>query len=169
MNWYAIYTKSRYEKKVYTHLLEKSIQAYLPLQKQLKQWSDRKKWIEEPLIRSYVFVRITEKEYFNVLNTPGVVCYITFSGKAAPIRDIQIETLKCLLNTDIELEAINETLSPGEPVEIIAGRLMGLTGELIKYKGKKKVVIRIEQLSYSLLLTVPTGFIRNSYQISKVA
>jgi transcription antitermination factor NusG len=98
----------------------------LPLHKKLRQWSDRKKWIEEPPVSSYVLVRITEKDYFRVLNTPGVVCYMCFSGKAAPIRDSQIDILQRILATDTELELFTDKLKPGEPVEITAGRLPGI-------------------------------------------
>lgn len=160
MNWFAIYTKSKFEKKVHALLLEQAIEAYLPLQKKLHQWSDRKKWVESPLINSYVFVRITEKDYFRVLNTPGVVCYVTFSGKAAPIRDSEIDILKRILATDVELELSREDLQVGEGIEIIAGRLLGLQGELVEYKGSKRVVVRIGDTRHSLLLTIPTNFLR---------
>ena len=70
-NWYALYTKPRSEKKVLDRLLEQEIEAYLPLQKKLRQWKDRKKWVEVPLINSYIFVKIEHKDYFNVLDTVG--------------------------------------------------------------------------------------------------
>ncbi|MDO1449784.1 UpxY family transcription antiterminator [Rhodocytophaga aerolata] len=160
MNWFAIYTKSKFEKKVYSLLLEQSIEAYLPLQKKLHQWSDRKKWIECPLINSYVFVRITEKDYFRVLNTPGVVCYVTFSGKAAPIRDAEIDILKRILSADVELKFSTEDLQIGEEVEIISGKLLGLQGELVEYKGGKRVIVRIGNTGHNLLLTIPTNHLR---------
>ena len=80
-NWYAIRVKSRSEKKVFSDLNDNEITAYLPMQRKLRQWSDRKKWVEVPLISGYVFVNISRKEYENVLRTPNVVCYIYFEGK----------------------------------------------------------------------------------------
>jgi len=71
--WYAVYTKSRTEKKLTGRLNEKGIESYLPLRKTLKQWSDRKKIVEEPLISSYVFVNIQNSRYYDVLNTQGAV------------------------------------------------------------------------------------------------
>ena len=71
--WYAVCTKSRFEKKLAEKLNSKGIEAYTPVRKTLKQWSDRKKWVDEVLIRSYVFVRITPLQYDTVLNTPGAV------------------------------------------------------------------------------------------------
>jgi transcriptional antiterminator RfaH len=157
--WYAVYTRSRNEKKVYALLKEQSIESYLPLQRRLKQWSDRRKWIEEPLIRSYIFVRASERDYYTVLNTPGVVKYVTFSGRAAPIPDRQINTLKRLLATEADLEVIPQILFPGAPIEVIAGPLMGLRGEMVQYKGKNRVVIRINEIGQSVLLTIPAAFL----------
>jgi len=83
--WYAVYTRSRTEKQTQELLLRSGIEVYLPLVKNLKQWSDRKKWVEEPLFRSYLFVHISPAEYYDVLNIPGAVRYITFEGKAVAI------------------------------------------------------------------------------------
>jgi transcription antitermination factor NusG len=93
-NWHALYTRSRHEKRVYDELIYDEIEAYLPLHTVIKQWSDRKKKVEEPMIRSYVFVKISEKEYYNVLNIPAAVRYVTFEGKAAPIPEWQIDVMK---------------------------------------------------------------------------
>src|SRR4051812_43904118 len=95
--WYAIYTKPRWEKKVAELLEEKQIENYCPLQKVEKKWSDRKKTILEPLFKSYVFVRITQKGQVPVLSTDGVVSFITFLGKPAMIRDEEIDIIKQFL------------------------------------------------------------------------
>lgn len=157
--WYAAYTKPRNEKKVYDRLVSAGIETYLPLQKRLKQWSDRKKMVEEPLFRSYIFVKITQKDYYIVLNTLGLVRYITFEGKAVPIPENQIDQIKQLLEQNIEVEAIDEKLEPGTMVEVKFGSLMGLEGELIEHHGKKKVIVRIEHISHSLLVTLPAQYI----------
>ena len=103
LRWYAIYTKSRNEKKVALNLQEKGIEVYLPLLKTLKQWSDRKKWVEEPLFRSYLFVRILDKNYLEVLQTDGVVRFITFRQERIPVPDQQIEAVKAYMNEDNRL------------------------------------------------------------------
>ena len=109
--WYAIYTKSRNEKKVALNLQEKGIEVYLPLLKTLKQWSDRKKWVEEPLFRSYLFVRILDKNYLEVLQTDGVVRFITFRQERVPVPDQQIEAVKAYLNEDDHYTWRNSILS----------------------------------------------------------
>lgn len=157
--WYAVYTKPRNEKKVYARLVEKGIETFLPLQKKLKQWSDRKKMVDEPLFRSYIFVHIGQKQYYDVLNTMGVVRYITFEGKAVPIPDKQIDQIKQLLVQDIELEAVEGTIEPGTKVEVRFGSLQGIEGEMVEHAGKKKVVIRIDHISHSLLVTLPKEYV----------
>ena len=155
-NWFAIRVKSRSEKKVYADLLEQNIEAYLPLQRKLRQWSDRKKWVEMPLISGYVFVYISRKEYETVLRIFNVVCYVYFEGKAAIIRKEDINLLKRMLGqADVELEITVEQLKPGQMVEIISGPLCGIVGELIEFKGKNKVALRIAPLGYTVLVEAP--------------
>ncbi|NVN93816.1 MAG: UpxY family transcription antiterminator [Bacteroidetes bacterium] len=154
-NWYALYTFPRFEKKVYSRLIERRIEAYLPLQKKLRQWKDRKKWIEEPLIRSYVFVKASELEYYDILNIEGAVRYISFSGKAAAIPEWQIEAMQKLMETDHEITISSKKFNPGCAIRIMSGILAGFDGELITYMGKKRVVIRINQIGHSLVVTLP--------------
>lgn len=160
-NWYAIRVKSRSEKKVCSDLMEQEITAYLPLQKKLRQWSDRKKWVEVPLISGYVFVYISRKEYEFVLRTPNVVCYIYFEGKAAIIRQEDIDVLKRMLgHSEVEIEVTLEKLKPGQLIEIIGGPLMGMRGELIEFQGKHKVALRIQQLGCTVLIESPNQNLR---------
>ena len=158
--WFAIYVKSRSEKKVAVLLEEKSIAYYLPLVRALKQWSDRKKWVEEPLFKSYIFVNISEKQYYEVLQVPGVVRYITFEGKAAPIRDQQIEAIKYFLNEkEPEFDA-GQIWEKGKQVEIISGSMVGLTGQLVDVKGKHKVGITIDALNRTIFIQIPKTKLR---------
>lgn len=144
---------------MYRRLVDAGIETFLPLQKRMKQWSDRKKLVEEPLLRSYIFVRITEKDYFRVLGTPGVVRYVSFEGKAAPIPDRQIDTLKMLIGEQVNIEVLEQDISPGEKVEIELGTMRGFEGELVRIAGENKVVIRIEHVTHSLLVTLPSHYI----------
>ncbi|RLD38208.1 MAG: antitermination protein NusG [Bacteroidetes bacterium] len=152
-NWYALYTKSRAEKAVFDRLIEQNIEVYLPLQRKLRRWSDRKKWVEVPYINSYVFVNVSEKEYYNVLNTQGAVRYITFEGKAAPIPDWQIEAMKKIIDSDQMFHFSSQRFRKGEKILIEEGALAGYSGEVIHDSdGKKKILIRIEQIGYSLVV-----------------
>ncbi len=166
-NWYAVRVKSRSEKKVYADFTEQNIEAYLPLQRKLRQWSDRKKWVVMPLISGYVFVNITRKEYEIVLKTYNVVCYVHFQGKAAIIKDDDIALLKRMLGQiELQLEITVEKLKPGEMVEIIAGPLCGVIGELIHFQGKNKVALRMIPLGYTILVEASENNLRPLVNIS---
>ncbi|HEY4194947.1 MAG TPA: UpxY family transcription antiterminator, partial [Mucilaginibacter sp.] len=144
--WYPVYTHPRAEKKACQTLLNKGIETYLPLKRQLKQWSDRKKWIDEPFIKSYLFVHIAETEQTDVLMTKGVARFIYFGGKIAPMPDRQINDLKLLMASSLELEITEENLLPGEKIMIKAGPLKGMTGEIISYRSQKQLALRLENL-----------------------
>ena len=151
--WYALYTKSRAEKSVFGRLEEQQIETFLPLQKKLKKWSDRKKWVEVPYINSYVFVKVSEKEYYDVLNTLGAVRYVTFEGKAAPIPDWQIDAMKKIVNSDKIFHFSSQHFRKGENLIIESGALAGYAGEVVRDSdGKKKVLIRIDQIGYSMVV-----------------
>ena len=154
-NWYALYTKPRSEKKVLDRLLEQGIEAYLPLQKRLRQWKDRKKWVEVPLISSYIFVKIEQKEYIKVLNTVGALRFIFFLGKAAIIPEWQINSLKQLLESEEGIEISTENFKKGNRVRVISGALIGMEGELVSIKRHKKVIVRIDQVGYSISVNIP--------------
>ena len=152
--WFALYTRSRNEKKVHTQLVLRGIESFLPLHRVLKQWSDRKKWVEEPMIRSYVFVRITEREYFDVLNTPGAVRFVYFEGKPAVIPDWQIKAIRHVLETDVDFEISDRHFEKGDKVLITRGPFRDMPGELVELRGNRKVIIRIDHIGHSLLLTI---------------
>lgn len=160
-NWLAIYTKPRSEKKAYDQLLQSGIEAYLPLVKTLKQWSDRKKWVEEPLFRSYVFVRVSEKEYYNALNAnPYTVRYITFEGKAVSIPPAQIEAMKNYIEQGDFGDSDFSGLEPGQEIEVNGGPMKGLRGRLVRVASKQKVRVEIDGVGKALYLEVPGSMLR---------
>lgn len=157
--WYPVYTRPRAEKKAYEALVNKGIEAYLPLHRQLKQWSDRKKWIEEPFIKSYLFVRIKENEQTEVLMTKGITRFIYFSGKITSMPNRQIDDLKLIMASPYELEVTEEDLQPGEKIMIKAGPLKGLIGEIISYRSQKQLALKLENLGYSIIVHVASALI----------
>lgn len=160
--WYAVYTKSRHEKKVAKFLGEKHIEYYLPLIKTIKQWSDRKKKVEETLIKSYIFVKANNANYFEVLQTPGVVKFITFESKAAPIPDYQIEAIRKSITGELAVEVRSERFKKGQLVEITEGNLKGIKGEIVSLSGKRKLLLRINNIGYSLVVKLPAAYVNLS-------
>ena len=156
-HWYALYVKSRAEKKVLTQLEEQGVEAFLPLVTRLKQWSDRKKKVQEPLFRSYVFVHSSEKEHYPILNVYGVVRFVTFEHKAVVVPDNQIIAIKRYIDDFKEEEdnLRNTELKEGQMVRIIAGPLMGLTGRLKSVKNKKYLIVYIEAVGQYISGNIP--------------
>ena len=157
--WYPVYTRSRAEKQAFELLQKKGIEVYLPLQRTLKQWSDRKKWVTEPLFQSYLFVRILPKQQTEVLMTKGVVRFLYHAGRVADMPEQQINEIQLLLSSDTELEITAEHIAAGEKVVIKAGPLIGLTGEMVSYKSQKQLIIRLENLGQSILINASTALV----------
>lgn len=157
--WYAVYTKSRNEKRLAELLLKKKVVVYLPLQRTLKQWSDRKKFVEEPLFKSYVFVKVNNEDYLEVLNTYGAVCYVTIGKEKIPIPDAQIEAVKTFLGEQ-ELDKSIRYFDEGEEIEVAYGALKGLRGKLISAKDQRKLIIRIEAINQNITLTMPANLLK---------
>jgi transcription antitermination factor NusG len=151
--WYAVYTKPRWEKKVYKLLTEKKLEAYCPLNKVRKKWSDRIKTVEEPLFKSYVFVRVSEEEQVNVRMTNGVINYIYQEGKPAVIRDREIAIIKKFLNEYDNVQAQPLNLRPEMNVKIQQGVFMDKEAKILKIQGNK-VQVNIESIGFSLIAFV---------------
>ena len=152
-NWYAIYTKARWEKKVNGVLGEKGLESYCPLNKVRRKWSDRVKTVEEPLFRSYVFVRVREDEQPNVRMTQGVVNFVYWLGRPAIIKDREIEVIRKFLHEYKDVVAEPLALSPEARVKIRQGIFMDKEARIKKIKGNKVQVI-IESIGYSLVALV---------------
>jgi transcription antitermination factor NusG len=150
-NWFALYTRSRYEKKLHEELMMRGVESYLPLKVEKRKWSDRIKVIEEPLLRGYLFVKVSNREYFNVLNSSGAVCYVSFDGKAASIPEKQILDLKQFVETHNDnVHVTRERISRGDQVKISSGLLKGVHGEVVEIRGKKRIVLRFTSMGYCL-------------------
>lgn len=157
--WYAVYTSSRAEKKVKIRLDEIGIVNYLPLKTEIRVWSDRKKKITVPLISGYVFVRVTQKQFLEVLNISGVVAFLKERSSPVEIPENQIWQLKFMVDGSVEdIEFTTEAVHVGDKVEVKQGKLTGLIGELVEIRGKYKVAIRLNYFGFALT-TVPVSYV----------
>jgi len=121
MNWYVIYTKSRFEKAVAEKLASSGTEVYCPLLKTKKQWSDRWKWVEEPLFKSYCFVNLEDTDRDRVFSVPGAVRYLYHCGKPAIVRDSEINSLKHWLNEYSHESIQSSTLQTNDKVLLKPG------------------------------------------------
>lgn len=147
--WYAVYTKPRWEKKVASLLESKGIEYYCPLNKVIKQWSDRKKIVLEPLFKSYVFVQVEEKEKWELLKINGIVNYVHWLGKPARIKENEIDTVKKFLNEFDAVEVVEATSPLNSRVKVKHGALMNYQGILLEISGNRASV-KIESMGLQL-------------------
>lgn len=155
-HWYAAYTLPRYEKKAKAQLDKQAITNWLPVQRFRKRWSDRWKWVEEPVFRSYLFVYISEREYYQTLNSYGIIRFVAFNGQAVRIPENQMDFLRRMLDTGYELETGEIDLQPGDKVEVLTGPMAGRQGLLVSRAGDKKFRVDLDFLGQSVYITVPT-------------
>lgn len=148
-NWYAVYTKPRWEKKVSQLLEKKGLEQYCPLNKVRRKWSDRYKVIEEPLFKSYVFVHITEGEKERIRLTDGVVNFVYWNGQPAIIKAEEIEIIRKFLKEYENVEASPVAFSAGQKVKIKTGLMMDREGLVIKVVNNRAYVL-LETLGYEL-------------------
>ncbi len=144
--WHALYVRPRSEKKVADELMFMGLEVYLPLITVVRQWSDRRKKVIEPLFKSYLFVFSSEKEYYAVRNVLGVVKFVVFEGKVADVPENQIFAIKKFVREyegEDELRA-SQNLVEGQMVRITSGGMKGLEGKLISFSGKKRLLIHIK-------------------------
>lgn len=148
--WYAIYTRPRWEKKVNSLLSQKGIESYCPLNKVRRKWSDRIKIVEEPLFKSYVFVKITDQQRTDVRMTNGVMNFVYWNSKPAIIREKEILTIRKFLDEYENVEAVKMDIKPEERVIITSGPMMEQEGKVLEVKNKMAKVC-IDSLGYMLI------------------
>ena len=154
--WYAIYTRPRWEKKVNTLLLSKGVESYCPLNRVRRKWSDRIKTIEEPLFKSYVFVKITEEARTDVRMTDGVINFVYWNGKPAMIKEKEIQLIKRFLDEHDNVELVKIELRKDERVKVLSGPLMDHEGKVLEVK-HKLVKVAIDSLGYLLVADIEKG------------
>jgi len=151
--WFAVYTKPRWEKKVNTLCTERGIESYCPLNKVHKQWSDRVKLVEEPLFKSYVFVHIPPGEQAALRLVSGVLNFVYWLGKPAVIKQEEIDRIKRFLNQYENVTVESLELKPDDKVVIRSGILMDKRAKVLRAFGNRVEVV-IESLGYKLVANV---------------
>ncbi len=151
--WYAVYTRARWEKKVSDVLTRKNISNYCPLNKVVRQWSDRKKIVHEPLFTSYVFVNTTEKELLTIKKTSGVINPVYWLGKPAVIQDYEIEAIMRFLEDHSNVKLQKTPINVTDKVRITGGPLMAYEGQVLTVKNKT-VKVALPSLGYLMYAEV---------------
>jgi transcription antitermination factor NusG len=152
--WFALYTKPRSEFKAAGQLESNEINYYLPTVTSLKQWSDRKKKITEPIIRGYIFIKADERERLLALEQYSIVRCVTERGKPAVIPEWQIDNLKKMLEYEGDFYVMNG-LVPGKKVKIKDGPFAGVEAIYRESENDKTISVSIELLNRSVIAHLP--------------
>jgi len=159
--WYALYTRSRFEKKMLGELSDRNIEVFLPMREVLSRWKDRRKKIWIPLFPGYIFVHHvnTPENRFRVLNLPGAVRFVGLQGKAEPVPDEQIEYVRRFLEASIAVDSY-PYIRVGSRVEVIAGPLKGIQGILVEKRGKFRFVVQVDLIQQAISVEIDASDIR---------
>lgn len=148
--WLAVYTRPRWEKKVNQLLKEKGVESYCPLNKVRRKWSDRVKIVEEPLFKSYVFVKVNDDDRAAVRMTAGAINFVYWQGKPAVIKEKEIAAIKKFLDEYENVEAKPMDLKVNQRVRITTGTLMDQEGKVLDLH-RKIAKVAIDSLGYILV------------------
>ncbi|PWU05184.1 MAG: antitermination protein NusG [Bacteroidetes bacterium] len=164
-NWYALYTRSRWEKKVAELLTRKQVENYCPLNRVQRQWSDRRKIVMEPLFRSYVFVHMTESQHLTARSVDGVINLVYWQGKPAIIRDTEIEVIRHFLNDYEQVKLEKTEVDLEDKVRVTHGPLMLMEGKVVEVK-HKTVRVLLPSLGYAMVAEIDKSNIEKISMIS---
>ena len=158
--WIAVYTKPRHEKTVLSQFEEKGIESYLPLIRQKHRWSDRMKWVETPIFKSYIFACVELKDNLKVLQTQGVHHIIKFQNKIAVIPEIQIANLRKMIEGGFDPYP-SDYFVIGDEVEVIGGPLRGMLGIVSRSDTPDKLIIKIDAIQHAVAVQIESRYLKS--------
>jgi len=156
--WIAVYTKPRHEKSVEKNLKNKGVEVYLPMLRERRKWSDRKKWVSFPLFRSYIFAKEEIKNSLFLLQTPGVVKVVKFREKIPIIPNAIIQSIRLMIEGGFSPVATDYFIK-GNPVQIIDGPLKGIEGEVVKINKNDHLVIKVDAIQHSISIKINRAYL----------
>jgi transcription antitermination factor NusG len=159
--WYALYTRSRFEKKMLGELTDRRVEVFLPMREVLSRWKDRKKRIWLPLFPGYLFVNHvdTPENRFRILNIPGAVRFVGFEGHADPVPEEQIQAVRRFLESSITIDPY-PYIQVGTRVEVTAGPLKGIQGILVEKRGRFRFVLQVDLIRQAISVEIDASDVR---------
>ena len=158
-HWYALWTRSRHEAVVRQELERIQVEAFLPTITKWSRWNDRKKKIDWPLFPGYCFARFDIDSRLTVLNRTGVVNIVSFNAEAAPIPDVEIDSLRQLIETDLQYDPcpmIKEEMM----MEVVNGPLQGVIGRLVRKGPHARLVLSVELINQGVSVEVDAADVK---------
>jgi len=161
-NWYVLVTANRAERKVGARLSNFELENFVPIHLKLRQWHDRKKWVEVPLFNNYIFVFTDEKRRQEVFKVTGIMKYLSIAGNLCKVRASEIERIKLLCSYTGKVHIEEGSLKKGDEVEILEGHFIGFRGHLIKEANSTKLKISIASLNCFAVVEVEKANVRKA-------
>lgn len=157
--WYLIYTKPRHERKLSANLTEQKIHSFLPITRKVKNYRDRKKYIETPLFPSYIFIYLSSMQhYYAGMESGGFLYYVKTGKGIARVSDDVVNNIRLATTFAKDLEVTNNHFQPGQQLIISQGALAGLSCEVVKMNDKEKLLVRVGLLQRNILLTLSSEY-----------
>lgn len=154
LRWYALYTKGRHEKCVNEELQKNRVESFLPLRRIRRRWSDRSVLVEEPLFKSYLFVKMSLSETQKVLRSKGAVGLVSSQARPVVVQDSVIDSLKKIIASEISIDPF-PYLSVGDKVFVRSGIFKGMEGLVVRKDDQKcRLVISISAIQASISFEV---------------
>lgn len=157
--WYAVWTRSRHEQAVRQQLELKRIEAFLPTITRWSRWKDRKKKIDWPLFPGYCFARFDPQTRLTILKCSGVVNIVAFDGELAPIPDIEIESIRRLVETDLAFDSC-PLIREGMMAEVVHGPLRGVVGRLVRKSSHARLVLSVDLIGQAVSVEVDAADVK---------
>ena len=165
-DWIVAYTKPKHEYSVSNNLSKIGFDSYIPTIRKRRKWSDRKKWVEFPLFKSYVFVNTKPKNSLPILKINGVVRIVKFGKEIAVVNDKIIDIIKKMMEGGYTPKS-ESYFSKGDFVIVVDGPLKGLEGEVLNESGEKRLMIRIDAIQQSISININRGFLKKRLSFSE--
>ncbi|MBN2745139.1 MAG: UpxY family transcription antiterminator [Bacteroidales bacterium] len=152
--WFVLYVHGRKEKIANDLLNQAGYRTYLPLEKKLKETKNRKRWVEEPLFKSYIFVKIKKYQLYDVLQSTYVTTYVKFQGEPATVREEDLLFIKRMLITQTSFEIVSGQMEVGKEVTLKTGPFKGFKGNVAEIRGKNSIVVQLTQLNSNVVISL---------------
>ncbi len=155
--WYACYTRARHEKRVDGYLTRNGVESYLPMVPRLRQWKDRKKWVNWPMFPSYVFARFTLGRMHDILVVPGVSTIVRTHGYPAPIPEEELQNLRRFADAALAAGVCPDPVplvAEGDWVRITDGAFRGVEGRVVERRGRRRVLVGLRPIGRGLEVDV---------------
>ena len=157
--WFAVWTRSRHEQVVRDQIEGKGLEAFLPTITRWSRWKDRRKKVDWPLFPGYCFARFDPSQRLSVLKCPGVVSIVSVNGDIAPIPDVEIDSIRRLVTSDLQYDPC-PLIQEGSLVEVVHGPLKGVVGRLTRKGAHARLVLAVDLIGQAVSVEVDAADVK---------